>query len=121
VVNTFHASTAQAIKLWIVSTVGLSRDALHIYVGLIAFLGVAMAFRKPLRSWFPLLAVIALSLLGEIVDMYDDVTSLGFWRWWASVHDIRNTIFWPMVLWLIARYGKIFWHNKETKKGSKWN
>lgn len=96
-------SLVQSLKLTLVSALGLSKDALHIHVGLGAFLLTALVFRLPLRSWWPWLASAALACLGEVVDMRDDLASLGRWRWQASLHDLWNTAFWPTVLFVLAR------------------
>ncbi len=105
-----ETSTAQAIKLAIVSATGLSKDALHIYVGLTALLTAAAILRKPLRSTIPWIMVLtlALALAGEMVDARDDIVTLGYWRWGASLHDVVNTIFWPSVLLTLARCGISF-------------
>ncbi len=93
----------QEIKAAIVAGTGLSKDALHIYLGLTVFLVVASALRRPLGSAVPWLAVLAVAAALEFADMRDDIMSLGHWRWAASLHDIVNTIFWPTVLLLLAR------------------
>lgn len=98
-------SIVQSIKHEIVATVGLSKDALHIYVGLAVFLAAAAVLRKPLRSIIPWLMVLAISVAGELLDMRDDITRLGYWRWGTSLHDVLNTLFWPTVLLLLARMG----------------
>jgi len=100
-----ETSAVQSIKLAIVAATGLSKDALHIYVGLAVFLAAAVVLRKPLRSIVPWLVIVAMAIAGEVLDMRDDVASLGYWRWGASLHDIINTIFWPTVLFLIAKFG----------------
>jgi len=100
-----ETSAFQSIKLAIVATTGLSKDALHIYVGLAVFLAVAVVLRKPLRSTVPWLVAFAMAIAGEVLDMRDDIASLGYWRWGASVHDALNTLFWPTVLLLIAKLG----------------
>ncbi len=101
-----ETSTVQMIKLAIVATFGLSKDALHIYVGLTVFLVSAMLLKKPLRSIGPWLAVLAIAITGELLDMRDDILSLGHWRYMASMHDIINTLFWPTILMLVARLKK---------------
>lgn len=100
-----ETSAVQSIKLVIIAATGLSKDALHIYVGLAAFLTSAAVLGKPLRSIVPWLVVVAIAIAGEVVDMRDDVASLGYWRWSASLHDILNTLFWPTVLMLLAKFG----------------
>lgn len=99
-----ETSTVQLIKLSIVSATGLSKDALHIYVGLAVFLLASILMRKKIRSFFPLIAVLAVAVLGEAVDMRDDIAWIGYWRWWASLHDVLNTLFWPFVFFCLARW-----------------
>jgi cell shape-determining protein MreD len=109
-----ETSTVQSLKLSLVQLVGLSKDALHIYVGLIVFFVVAIviAVRIERTSYLLLMAVIAVAILGELVDMRDDINSLGVWRWRASVHDVANTVFWPFVITLLVR-AKVFSANKN--------
>lgn len=98
-----ETTAVQAIKLALVSATGLSKDALHIYVGLSVFLVVATASRRSLASWLPMGAVTLAAALGELLDLRDDLLSLGYWRWSASLHDVINTAFWPTVFFLLAR------------------
>jgi hypothetical protein len=101
-------SPLQSAKLAILSVVGLSKDALHIYVGLAVFLAAAWLLRRPLRSPLPWLAALAVACLGELLDAIDDTRSFGYWRVGASMHDILNTLFWPTALLLLARFTRIF-------------
>lgn len=103
-----ETSAIQSIKLVIVAVTGLSKDALHIYVGLAVFLAAAIVLRKPLRSNTPWFMVIGVAITGEVLDMRDDVASFGYWRWSASLHDILNTLFWPTVFLLFAKSGIFF-------------
>jgi hypothetical protein len=102
-----ETSLAQSIKLAIVAHTGLSKDALHIYVGLSVYVLVALFVKKSMRSLLPVAAVAVLACAGELVDIIDDVRSLGYWRWEASLHDIANTLAWPVVLCLLARYTRL--------------
>lgn len=101
-------TTTQAIKTTIIVATGLSRDALHIYLGLAVLLLAVALLRKPLRSLVPWGVVWVVSILGELLDMRDDFVVYGYWRWDASVHDVLNTMFWPSVLMLLARYSMFF-------------
>ncbi|MCB1755739.1 MAG: hypothetical protein KDJ38_09465 [Gammaproteobacteria bacterium] len=101
-----ETSIVQLVKLEIVQTLGLSKDALHVYVGLAVFM-LVVAAKKSVRSMLPWLAVLAVAVVGEILDRRDDIASLGHWRWTASLHDVLNTLFWPTVLMLSARLGII--------------
>ena len=97
-------STQQAIKLEIISATGLSRDALHIYVGLALLIAASCITRKSLGSFSNWLVVLAGASLIELLDLMDDKASLGYWRWAASLHDIANTLFWPTVLVVAYRF-----------------
>jgi hypothetical protein len=96
-------STVQSLKLMLVSALGLSKDALHMHVGLGVFFVGAWLFNRRVGTWVPWLYALAAACAGEIVDMRDDLMSLGYWRWQASLHDIINTVFWPTVITVLVR------------------
>lgn len=98
-----------AIKLSIMAVTGLAKDALHIYVGLMAFLLIA-AFRDArLGSKLALFTVLLAAGAGEAVDHSLDYMiphgefHLDDGHW----HDIWNTCFWPIVLFLLARFMRL--------------
>jgi hypothetical protein len=97
----------QSMKHEIVHVASLSKDALHIYVGITVFLVGAAFAHKGLRSVFPIIAVVALAVLGEALDARADLRKIGHWRYMSSLHDILNTLFWPLALWLLARYSRV--------------
>lgn len=101
-------SPLQAVKLWLVGHGGLAKDALHIYVALFVFFGVALAFRLPLRSWKPWAAVLAVAVIGEIWDLRDSSVYHTRINLWANWHDIWNTMFWPTAILLLARFTSLF-------------
>jgi hypothetical protein len=92
-------SSYQLFKLWWVSVLPLTKDAIHIYVGFLCLLGSVIVWRRKLSSWWALLPGFLLSLLMEYFDLRD-----GF-GWEASLHDIVNTNLMPLVLVLLARWG----------------
>jgi hypothetical protein len=102
-----ETSWYQAAKLVLISTLGLSRDALHVHVGLGIFMIAALLLRRPLSSPLPLALVFVAAVAGEGLDLRDDLGTLGYWRWQASLGDIVNTVFWPFVVWLLARSGML--------------
>jgi cell shape-determining protein MreD len=100
-------STFQSFKHEVVQFAELSKDALHIYVGLAVFLVGAAIARKGLRSAIALLVVLAVAFVGEVLDLRDEYRTHERLQWWASLHDLLNTCFWPLILWLLARYTRI--------------
>ena len=100
-----ETSTAQSVKFTIVEISHLSKDAIHIYLGLGVFVvGLPKAIQSSLVPW---LAVLLVASLGEIVDMHDDIKTLGYWRWAASLHDVLNTVVWPTVLLILAQFTRL--------------
>ena len=99
-----ETTTFQALKLSIIAASQLSRDALHVYVGLATFVIAALVFRRSIRSWLPWFAVLVVAVLVEAVDLRDDLLTRGHLRWLASTHDLLNTMLWPTVLVLVARH-----------------
>jgi hypothetical protein len=100
-------SSFQAVKLELVAALGLGKDALHIYVGLGVFLLAAALTRRPLKSLVPIGAVFAAAAAGEAWDLLD--TAAAGERLWSagSWHDLWNTMLWPLVLFLLARYTRL--------------
>ncbi|RKG34437.1 hypothetical protein D7V21_06705 [Acinetobacter guerrae] len=99
-----YDSKFQEFKIYIVHFTHLARDALHIYAGLLAFLCVAFLDKRQLKSVWALVAVMFIAMGAELLDARDDFINYGYWRFDASLHDLLNTIFWPLVLWLIAKF-----------------
>lgn len=94
-----------AWKLKIVELGGLDRDALHIYSAVIIQLATSWLLRWRLREWRTLLPLLLFELANEAVDLFYEVwppADRGL-QWWASVHDVLNTLAMPVVLVLLAR------------------
>jgi hypothetical protein len=53
------------------------------------------------------MCVLAIAMLAEALDARDDIADLGHWRIGASIHDIVNTMFWPTIICILARYTKV--------------
>jgi hypothetical protein len=96
-------SAFQQAKMALVHLLGLSKDALHIYVGLTVFLAAAALSRRPLGSWVPIAAVVGAALAGEAWDLIDTHAAGARPHWDRNWHDVWNTCFWPSLLFLLAR------------------
>lgn len=97
-------SPFQEFKLHVVQLLHLAKDAIHVYVGFACFMIVVVLFRRSPRTIQALLPGLILSLLVEVVDLHDDIHSLGHLRWAASMKDILNTNLIPVVLVMAARW-----------------
>ncbi|MEO9462871.1 MAG: hypothetical protein ABJL28_02045 [Marinomonas sp.] len=92
----------------------LDRDSLHIHVSVLAYLLACFVLRAKaydLRPWF---AVIALAVFGEYVDGqsvlkngYPDYPNQAT-LWHFHGKDMINTMIAPTILWLAARFTRVF-------------
>jgi len=98
-------SSYQLFKLHFLSIVPLAKDAVHIYVGVLALLVATALLRLPVRSYRALLPGLVLSLLMEALDLRDDLSWLGYLRWDASLKDVVNTNVLPLLIVVLARRG----------------
>ena len=90
-------------KSFIEHSLAVDHDALHVLVGLMAWLAIAMISRRPFSSLRPFLWLCALILWNETVDLWvelwpDLARQLG-----EGMKDILLTIFMPGLLMLLIR------------------
>ena len=83
-------------------TLGVSDDLLHLHLGLVIFVVTALLLRRRMRSFWPLGVVAVFTLVNEIVDY----AANDPWSFTHSALDVVNTMFWPAVLFLLARRGR---------------
>jgi hypothetical protein len=107
----------QSSKLWLQDLVGLSKDALHIYVGLAVFLLALALLRAPLRDWRPVAAVFAVALAGEVWDLSNGPRGAD-----PCSGPITGTIcgtraFWPLVLFALARWTEVLKREDPQRLG----
>ena len=100
-------SPLQSAKLVILDLAGLGKDALHVYVGLTVMFAFAALFRLSLKDPRPLVAVLLTALAGEVWDVIDTYGANLRPIWAGNTHDVWNTMFWPAVLFLLARYTRV--------------
>ncbi len=80
-----QTTLVQATKLAVAATTGLTKNALHVLVGLFVYFAVMAVGRRSLQSALPWVAVLLAAVIGAALDMRDDLASLGSWRWRASL------------------------------------
>jgi hypothetical protein len=94
----------QSIKQIVLTISGLSKDAIHIYVGMTVFSAWVIVFKKTAYSLKSVLPVIAVALLMESIDIWDNFHTTGKLRLPASLHDILNTVFWPLMMVFLFKF-----------------
>ncbi len=101
-------SQFQRAKLWLVDTLHLAKDALHIYVALAVFFGACLLFRWKAWQWKKWLCVLAAALAGEAWDLANSFSHGEPPGLAASLKDLWNTLLVPTLLVLMARHSPIF-------------
>ncbi|WP_040641728.1 hypothetical protein [Psychrobacter aquaticus] len=109
-----------SLKINIIEATGLERDALHIYVGIAAYL-VSLMILRPIfktqstRQLIALIIATGVAIAGEVLDIrYNIRTGIGV-RWGESIHDILNTCFWPYALYALMRWTRIFHPTNQSR------
>ena len=84
-----------ALKTNLSEFLHLSKDALHIHLGLAIYLVVLLTLARGRRLWLPWATVLAFEFVNEAVDIFHhgpSTSGLG-----GSAKDIVNTMLWPTV------------------------
>lgn len=81
---------------------GATEDLLHVHFGLLIFAVVAVVFRQRMHSLWPVSLVWAFALANELIDYF-----AAEWQADTSALDVLNSVFWPTVLFLVARRRRI--------------
>lgn len=87
-------------KSGLAKSLGASEDLLHLHAGLLIFFGVALLFRRRMRSRVPIALVYVFAIGNELIDAF---TPGGSAIWWEPAIDIANTVIWPTLFFLLAR------------------
>lgn len=98
-----HSSSYQLFKSSILTIVPLSKDAVHIYIGVACLLISALLLRLTANSFRALMLGFLVSVLLEVLDLRDDYVSFGRLRWAASLKDVINTNAVPLLMILLLR------------------
>ncbi len=107
-----------AFKMNVVETTGLAKDALHIYVGVGAYLLCLFVLRpiiksQSIRLFMALVVVTGIALLGEYLDNRNTIEALGLAglsreQLVASIRDLINTCLLPYVLFALNKWTTLF-------------
>ena len=111
-------SPYQQLKGQILAVVGLSKDAVHLYIGLGCFLLSILVLRFSPTQYRSLILGLVVSLGMEALDLRDNVRYRETTRALASLHDLVNTNLLPYltVVALRLRLGAPPKKPKATKK-----
>lgn len=72
------------------------------------FFSAVLALRKGRVEAIALIPVALVASLMEVTDLYDNYRTLNSMHWGNSLHDIVNTVFWPVTIVLLAKFTHAF-------------
>jgi hypothetical protein len=90
-------------KLFVEHTVAINHDALHIIIGVLVWLGIALVMRRSVSTKFPWLWLLALILWNETVDLWTEQWPDAGMQYGEGAKDVLLTMFVPTVLMFAAR------------------
>lgn len=89
------------IKTELTVLLDISRDALHIHLGIAIYLAAIVLVRRGPTSLIPWFVLLGFELVNEVLDTFHgDHLSLDIA---GSLRDIANTMLWPTIALIVAR------------------
>lgn len=90
-------------KVFIEHSVSISHDSLHVIVGVLAWLVIALVVRRPLTAWRPWLWLLALIGWNETADLWIERWPDAAMQYGESAKDLLLTMLLPTMLLFAAR------------------
>jgi hypothetical protein len=104
-------------KLFVEHAVRIDHDALHVIVGVLLWLVMAMIVRRPLTSWKPWLWVLAFILWNETVDLWIEHWPEPAMQYGEGARDVVLTMFLPAVIMFAARMRPDLFRGAPGRRG----
>jgi len=111
-------SPYQQLKNEVLSAVGLSKDSVHIYIGIGCFLISILVLRFAPTAYRSLVLGLVVSLVMEALDLRDNVRYRETTRLVASAHDFFNTNLLPYLIVVSLRLRRAPPGQSRAKKAS---
>lgn len=93
-----------ALKTDLAEFLGITKDALHIHIGLAIFFGLVVVLRRSPSSILPWLGLLAFELVNELMDIFHWHQGTFSFEIGDSLKDVINTMIWPTVALLTFRF-----------------
>lgn len=91
-------------KLFLERAFAVSNDGLHVIIGVLAWVVLALLVRRPLGSWRPWFALVLVLLWNELVDLTTEQWPNPGEQYGEAAKDLLLTLFVPTVLLFAVRY-----------------
>jgi hypothetical protein len=90
-------------KLFVEHAVTISHDTLHVILGFLIWLALALFMRRPITSWYPWLWSFAIIAWNETVDLWTEQWPDPGQQYGEGFKDLMLTMLVPTVIMLAAR------------------
>lgn len=90
-------------KMFVEHALAFSHDAIHVFVGGLGLIAIAFVTRRTIADWLPWLAMFALTLVNEGVDLMMERWPDASMQYGEGFKDILLTMTLPTVMMLTAR------------------
>lgn len=90
-------------KMFIEHASVISSDAIHVLVGVVIWLIIALLSRRSIESWLPWLGLFALILFNEMVDLCVEQWPDKAMQYGEGAKDLALTMFLPTALLVLSR------------------
>lgn len=104
-----------ALKTDLATFLDISKDALHIHLGLALFVGLVLVLRRSPSSLLPWLIVLGLELANELMDIFHWHAGAWSFELGDSGKDLISTMVWPTAILLLARLDQ--WRGRRASAG----
>lgn len=104
-------------KLFIEHTIRISHDTLHLIVGVLVWLFVALVSRRPVTSWVPWLWLLAFILWNETADLWNERWPDPGMQYGEGAKDVVLTMFVPTLLMFAARLRPDLFRGSPKRRG----
>ena len=96
--NSWHQA-----KLFVEHSVVISHGTLHVIVGVLIWLALALVMRRPVTTWRPWLWLLAIILWNETVDLWTEQWPDPGQQYGEGFQDLMLTMLVPTLIMIAAR------------------
>lgn len=91
-------------KLFVEHATGLEPETLHVLVGVLAWLVLALVSRRPVSSWLPWWGLLTLAVGNEMIDLWVERWPCPLMQYGEGAKDLALTMVLPTIIFLALRY-----------------
>jgi hypothetical protein len=107
-------------KVFVEHAIAINHDALHVIIGVLLWVALAMVFRRPLSSRYPWLWLLVFILWNETVDLWIEQWPEPSQQYREGLKDVLLTMFLPTALMWVAKFRPKLFAAKTASRKKRW-